>query len=339
LLYFYRSNNNSNSFSFKNPIVIMLKKVFIAGAAVAILSIIGGLMVVRVNPFKVLEKSIVRVDSLNREFYYHVPDHVNAHPRLIFVIHGSGATPAIMQISTGHEFDQLADESKDAIIVYPAGFNKYWNDCRKSATYDPKKMNLNDVGFFGEMINYFKEHYNIDTTQVFALGHSLGGHICYKLAKEKPQWFRGVAAISASLPVDANDDCYDMHQPVSVLVMNGTSDPINPYAGGEVIVGDGQKRGAVLSTAETIRYWVNDNGCDTLPKVFSFPDTDTSDHSSAVSYLYQNPSTHRQVELVKIINGGHIVPNPGFQLWPKSLGTVNKDIDAPKVIWDFFGQL
>ena len=296
----------------------MVKKVLIVAAVVAVIIITSGLVLLKVNPFAVAEKGIVQVDNLNREFYYHIPDGVSAHPRLIFVIHGSGATPGIMKISTGHEFDKLADESKDAIIVYPAGYHRYWNDCRKSATYDPKKMNLDDVGFFGKMIGYFKEHYNIDTTQVFALGHSLGGHMCYKLAKEKPQWFRGVAAISASLPVAENDDCYDMHLPISVLVMNGTSDPINPYTGGEVI---------------------GLNGCDTTPTVLKFPDIDATDQSTAMSYLYRNPVTHRQVELVKIINGGHIIPNPGFQLWPGSLGTVNKDIDAPRVIWDFFRQL
>jgi polyhydroxybutyrate depolymerase len=148
-----------------------------------------------------------------------------------------------------------------------------------------------------------------------------------------------VAAISASLPVAENDDCYDMHLPISVLVMNGTSDPINPYTGGEVIVGDGQKRGAVLATDQTLRYWIGLNGCDTTPTVLKFPDIDATDQSTAMSYLYRNPVTHRQVELVKIINGGHIIPNPGFQLWPGSLGTVNKDIDAPRVIWDFFRQL
>jgi len=316
-----------------------MKKALLAVAIVISALVLIAAYVFQFNPFNRPQHVELFVGNLQREFYYHAPKGVSEKPQLIFVLHGSTGTPEVAQLSTGHQFDKLADESKDAIIVYPAGYHKYWNDCRKVATYDAKKQNIDDVAFFGKMIAYFKERYHIDTARVFAVGHSNGGHMCYKLAKEKPEWFKGVAAISASLPVDENNDCYDAHQPVSVLVMNGTSDPINPFNGGEVVAGDGQKRGAVRSTDQTIQYWIENDSCNAAPTITNFPDLDASDNSTAAAYLYQNAMTGKQVELVKITNGGHVIPNPTFSLWPKSLGNVNKDINAPKIIWDFFKGL
>jgi len=313
-----------------------MKKVLLGTLVLLVSVTILAAYIFQFNPFNGLKSGVVNTGNLTRDFYFHVPNDVSQNPKLIFVLHGSSGTPTIAQLSTGHQFDYFSDSTKDAIIVYPAGYHKYWNDCRKVATYDSKKENIDDVDFFGKMIRYFQIHYHIDTTRVFAVGHSNGGHMCYKLAKEKPQWFRGIAAISASLPVVENDDCYEAHLPVSVLVMNGTTDPINPFNGGEVIVGDGQKRGAVRSTDETIQYWMNNDSCDSVHTSINFPNVDASDNSIVLEDLYKSSSTGKQVVLVKIINGGHVIPNPGFSLWPKSLGNVNKDINAPKIIWDFF---
>jgi len=316
------------------------------GASVIVLTLVVATLVLlaihvlHVNPLNPTKQDKVMVGKLEREFSYHVPVEVVKNAKLIFVIHGSSGTPLVMQISTGHCFDLMADVKSDAIIVYPAGYHKFWNDCRKMATYDAKKENTDDVAFFGAMIKYFKEKYNIDTTEVFAVGYSNGGQMCYKLAKEKPQWFKGIAAIAANLPVEENNDCYETHLPVSVLVMNGTADPFNPYNGGEVIVGDGQKRGSVISTDQTIQYWLNNDSCSLTPfSTYNFPDIDTTDNSVATWYLYNSATTGKKVELIKVMNGGHLIPNPNFTYWPKAVGNVNKDINAPKIIWDFFHEL
>lgn len=311
----------------------------------AVIVFIAGMLFIAVrllkfNPFNPSHHGEVAVGNLQRQFEYYVPVHVVKSPKLLFVLHGSSGTPVIMQEITGHEFNHLADMNGEAIIVYPAGYERFWNDCRKVGTYPPKKMNIDDPAFFGAMIHYFTEKYNADTNEVFAVGFSNGGQMCYKLAREKPQWFKGIAAISASLPVQENNDCYETGQPVSILVMNGTADPVSPYNGGEVSSGDGQKRGSVISTRETITYWLNLDGCDTVPVIaFTYPDKDTAGHSMVTESVYQNARNKKRVALVEIENGGHVVPNPGFSLWPKQLGNVNKDINAPEVIWNFFEGL
>lgn len=190
------------------------------------------------------------------------------------------------------------------------------------------------------MIDFFAKKYNIDKNEVFATGVSGGGQMCFKLAKEKPELFKGFAAISASLPVESNNDCFESNKAVSILIMNGTSDPINPYNGGEMISNDGEKRGAVMSTQQTIEYWLNLLKCDSTIKTENiYPDINKNDNSTAIEYDYKCVATNKEIKLIKIINGGHNIPNPTFFLWPKKVGNVNKDINAPKIIFEYFMNL
>lgn len=287
-----------------------------------------------------LAAQTIEVDGIQRGYKCYVPENLKEKPGVLFVIHGSMGTPEIMRVSTGKEFDRLADESKNMIIVYPQGFEKYWNDCRKVSNTATKLKHLNDVGFIEKIIDKLDATYKIDRTKVFATGFSNGGQMCYKLAFEKPNLFKGVAAISANLPVDANNDCLAVNQPINILVMNGTGDPINPYFGGNIPdLGDGVKRGAVISTGQNVMFWRHIDRCDSVANTgFTYPHRlEKNDDGTHVERRdYEGPITNKKVVLISIINGGHVVPNPNFKLWPKKLGIATKDIDAPKVIWDFF---
>ncbi len=290
--------------------------------------------------FNPLHSGKLKIDNLGRNFYYHVPKDLSPNPKLIFVLHGSRIGPKIMQFITGHGFDKLADENKNTIIVYPQGYKGYWNDCKKADNRETKIKKLNDVEFFTQMIAFFSKEYKIDTSNVFAAGHSNGAQMCFKLAKEKPGLFKGFAAISASLPVEANDDCTESNQPVSILFMNGTTDPINPYNGGEINLPGGESRGAVLSTEQTLRYWFKLADCDSASKAESaYPDLDKTDNSTAIKYDYKSKTTGKEIVLIKIINGGHVIPNPGFRQFPGKFGNLNKDINAPEIIFNYFMNL
>ena len=287
-----------------------------------------------------LRSGRVRVKQLARDFSYYAPARLSDSPKLVFVLHGSGMTAIGMRLASGHQFDRLADTYGDMVIVYPQGYGRYWNDCRVGGTYDAKKMNVDDVGFFAAMIRFFRENYHIDTTRVFVTGYSNGAQMCFKLAKESPGLFRGFASVGANLPVETNNDCKESGEPVSMLMINGTSDPVNPYDGGKVKAGDGKQRGDVISTSRTLQYWIHLAGGDSVvAKEYDYPDTDTKDKSTAVRYTYDCTQTGKTVVLLKVIHGGHIFMNDGFRYWPRVLGNVNRDIDAPTVIIDFFRGL
>ncbi len=287
-----------------------------------------------------LQSGLVVVHDLQRDFYYHVPEPLSNNPSLIFVLHGSSMEAREMQSVTGGQFTRLADSSKNVIIVYPQGYKKFWNDCRKSALFETKALNVDDVGFFESMIKYFSEKYGIDEHSVFVTGYSNGAHMCFKLAKERPDLFKGFAPVCGNLPVVDNDDCFQTQQPVSMLLINGTSDPVNPYNGGPVVTGDGMNRGNVISTEQTLAYWLSLDKCDSIAgSEYAFPDLDTTDHSTVIQYTYQCIQTDKTVELIKVINGGHVYANPTFRLWPPRLGNINNDINMPEIIFHFFMNL
>ena len=289
---------------------------------------------------KQLHKKEITIGSIKREFSFYLPKQLAKHPGIVFVIHGSGSTSKDMQILTGFQFDKLADKYKDFIVVYPQSYEKYWNDCRKESSFISKKMNIDEIAYFEKMIDYLSETFSINKSEVFASGFSNGGQMCYKLAKEIPDKFKGISAVCSNLPVETNNDCYEKNLPVSIIIINGNTDPYNPYNGGEVIVGDNQKRGSILSTSRTIDYWLNINKCDTLnKKIYNFPDLDKTDNSTAISFVYRSSITNKKVGYIKVNNGGHIFPNPAFTSWSKELGNVNRDVNAPEIIIEFFRGL
>jgi polyhydroxybutyrate depolymerase len=293
----------------------------------------------RWNILNPLKSHSIKIDSISRKFYFHVPYSLSSSPRLIFVLHGSTMTAAQMQLITGHQFDKLADNTRDTIIVYPQGYHKYWNDCRRSARSQAKQNSLNEALFFQEMIAFFKQRHNVDSGKIFLTGFSNGGHMGFKLAQENPELFRGYAIISANLPVANNNDCKESKKPVSLLLINGTADPVNPYDGGKVVVNDGLDRGDVVSTNETMNYWRNLTHCK-VDGENEMPDTEESDHSKASMITYLCPNSKHHLKLIKILNGGHNVPNPTFFLWPRNVvGNVNEDLNVPEIIFDYFREL
>lgn len=269
----------------------------------------------------------LKIDGYDRTFIYHTPKHIHKNPKLIIVYHGSGLKSFMMQIFTGHEFDLLADKTRDAIIVYPQGYRHNWNDCRKNAPFAAKKLNMDDVTFTKEIIQYFKTNYQIDTAQVYAVGYSNGGQMAFRLAATIPGLFNAYAAIGSTLPAPENNLCSGPQQPVSMLLINGQQDGIVPYNGGEIIL-NGESYGMAESAPSTAEYWRAAAGATQIS---------TQDYgNTAIQTNYYNKMNHKKVSFVNIKDGGHNIPNRNFRIYIAKLGYMNKDVDAPAVIWDFF---
>lgn len=282
----------------------------------------------------------ITVDDLVRSYTFFVPKGLKKNSRLIFVLHGSTMKADLMISATGYQFNRLANTSEDKIIVYPQGFETYWNDCRKSATYGSNLLNLSEADFFKAIIAKFRAEYAIDTSRVFVTGFSNGGHLVYKLAMENPDLFKGFAAVSANLPVESNNDCRSKSLPVSILIANGTTDPISPFNGGPVLAGDGMNRGDVMSSLNSVQYFKELLKCGEIKgTIMELPDIDKEDSSTVNVYDYGCQNSVKKIELIEIVNGGHIFPNPTFDQWPKSLGNVNRDINLPELILNFFDSL
>lgn len=290
-----------------------------------------------------LSRDTIEVEGKYRTFEYFIPQDLKTAPSLIFVLHGSEGTVIGTRWFTGSEFEKISAERKNSIIVYPEGYEKHWNDCRQNASYKANTEDINDIAFFTEMINYFKENYKIDSEAVFATGISNGGHMCYKLAYEMPDKIKGIAPIVANIPQEASNDCAQTEKAISVMIINGTADPINPYEGGWVVIRQDSTRGEVSSTEATLNYWKHLLPSQTDYKLVKYENSNSNDNSTIEHYKYFCKESNQRVELVKVINGGHTVPLKNAPYlpseWRDALGNTNKDVNAPLLVHDFFESL
>ena len=276
----------------------------------------------------------VAVDGMQRKFRWYRPAKVAPSPPLVFVLHASSSDGREARRQTYYEFDRLA-ERHGFLAVYPDGYEQHWNDCRAQAPYAANAKNIDDVGFFAKMVDFFVAEEHANAERVYATGISNGGQLAYRLALELPDRVAAVAPVAASLPDDANFDCTKSGKPVAIMILNGTADPMNPYEGGEVaLYGLLGSRGTVLSTDATVRYFAQLAGHHGPPRIVHYPDVATHDHSSAELQIWRD-GPGPEVVLLKVEGGGHTFPHP-FHRFPRIIGATNADLDAAAEIWRFF---
>src|SRR3989339_392769 len=122
-------------------------------------------------------------------------------------------------------------------------------------------------------------------------------------------------------------------KPVSVLALNGTSDPLAPWNGGPPLFG-GHEDG--LSVRDSLSYFINYNLCSTVAVINYLPNIDPADGTTVWKELYANGTRGSEVVLCGVMEGGHTWPD-GLQYLDESvIGKTTRDINACEVIWDFF---
>lgn len=273
-------------------------------------------------------------DGHERSFAYYLPVSIDRPPALVFVLHGSKGSGRLIREMTGYGFDRLA-EKENMIPVYPNGFEGHWNGCRKGASDSAHQRNVDDVGFISAMIDYFAGHYSIDRSRVYATGFSNGGHMCFRLAVEIPDRIKAFAAIAAHVPVPENSSCPPPSMPVSMMLVSGTKDPINPYQGGMVSILGLIDKGEVRSAVDSAAYWLQAAGLDEPDVVHAFPDIDRED-ASHVEFRQWKGTGGTTVRLYTVHGGGHTIPG-GTGYYPSFIvGRTNQDIMIAEEIMNFF---
>ncbi|QJQ07169.1 alpha/beta fold hydrolase [Undibacterium piscinae] len=277
-----------------------------------------------------LTKATIEVGGLTRTYRSYVPKGLPKGAPLLFVMHGSGQNGAQIRIETGYEFERLADRHGFA-VVYPNARSFDWNDCSKVGDFSFKGREVDDVGFLSALAGRLSEELELDRKRVFATGVSSGGLMSLRLALEAPDKFRAVAAVSANLPAAENFKCKPSGQASSVMLMNGTKDPLVPYAGGESsLFGLFFKAGMLRSSRESADYFAGQNKISLTPAMTLSINGD----AQVGRALWRNDSK-LEVELVTIHGGGHGLPQAYWRR-PRLLGPSPMAPNGAAIIWDFF---
>jgi polyhydroxybutyrate depolymerase len=278
-----------------------------------------------------LTKGTIEVGGLKRTYLTYVPRGLAKGAPLVVVMHGSDENGARLRIETGYGFERLADE-RSFVVVYPDGYEGFWNACNIVGDYSANKLNVDDVGFLTAMVAKLITEIGVDTRRVFATGISRGGHMAFRLALEAPSRFRAVAAVAANVPAPENFKCKPAGQGTSsVMIMNGTKDPLNPFDGGEVKFFGLFRRGKVRSSRESGQYFADLNNITGAAET-NQPQVTDGVHVEQV--LWRN-DPKVEVELIAIHGGGHVIPQP-YRRAPRILGPTPKEPNGPAVIWAFF---
>lgn len=281
-----------------------------------------------------LRQGEMTLDGRHRNYTYYVPPVLSKRPALVMAFHSSGGSAEQSRAMFGYAFEQLADQH-GFIVLYPEGYEKHFNGCRKAGPYQANILQIDDVAFMRALVKVFEDQAHIDPGSVFATGVSNGGQMALRLAFEAPDLVAAVAPIATSNPENNNMDCQPSGEAVALLLMNGTDDPMNPYEGGTVaLYGLVGNRGEVISSEDTAAYWAELAGHKQAATLADRPDTVAHDNSTVSVKGWQQPGL-KPVMLYSIVGGGHSAPHPQLRL-PRALGGSNQDIVAAEEIWHFF---
>lgn len=281
------------------------------------------------------ETMYVDVDGLKRNYELFVPERYSkdkTYP-VVFILHGGGGRASRVPRFTRYRFNELA-ERDGFVAVYPNGYKKGWNDGDRDTLAVARRLNIDDVSFFDVMIDDLDEKLSIDRGRIFACGISNGGFMVQRLALERSSVFKAIGVVAANMSEDQQKHVPE--NPVSVLFICGTADPLVPYNGGPVMVLK-QKRGEVVSVDKSVNFWKEQNGCSELVEACKLPDVNKTDDCSVHKTVWQNPDNHNiRVVNIRIENGGHTWPGTRQYLPKKLIGIINHDINGCDEIWSFF---
>lgn len=255
---------------------------------------------------------------------------------MILCLHKEEESPESMARLTRKSFNDLADQN-GFVVGYPEGLNKYWNDGRTDSISLSHYNNIDDVGFIDQLIDYGIDNFRVDPERIFITGMSNGGFMAFRLACELSERIAGIAAVSASLPLDQLVTC-SPDSSVSVMMINGTRDPIMPFDGGEMVFNE-LSQGSVLASEEAVKYWLGENNCKEKFTKKDVGNTNLFDETRSERVEYHNCENDTKVALITVTNGGHTWPGGRQYANEKTIGKTSKDFNAAKEIWKFFKGL
>jgi polyhydroxybutyrate depolymerase len=279
----------------------------------------------------------LRIDGATRTYTAVLPAQARGVP-LVLVLHGNTQQGRDMRERT--TWTQVAARHGIA-VVFPDGLNRSWADLRgPDDRLASPPAGTDDVAFLVALVRQYIDAGVADPRRVYVAGVSNGGAMALTLACERADTFAAVASVAMEFTPAMAAACAP-GRPVPVLLVNGTADPLVPFAGGRA---HGRRRNALyLSTAQTAAFWRRRNGCaDADAASQRLPDADPADRSTVTRIEARCPAG-ADVVVFRVDGGGHRWPDRiddarHPRLVDAVLGPQNHDLDGPEVAWRFLAR-
>ena len=262
----------------------------------------------------------ITVGGVTRGYVRYEPPGLDASTAvpLVLVLHGRGGNGTIAE-----RLYEMNDQASlhGFVVAYPdaLGDPPTWH-----SGLGLGGVQQDDVAFIRALVEREAGTRALDQNRLYTCGHSSGGLMSYRLAAEASDLFPAVGVVAGSVGVRAPNGRVitipKPARPVSVIHFHGTDDPLVPYHGGSP-----NRPTGFVSVAESIDFWVAENGCDPTPA--------TETVGVARRETYAGGRDGAEVTLWTIEGGGHG--------WPKvrgrsSVGVSPSGIAATELTWAFF---
>jgi polyhydroxybutyrate depolymerase len=245
---------------------------------------------------------------------------------VIVVLHGGSGSGARVRRNLGLE-DTI--RSRNVSLLYPDAIGGRWGETKEAAQ--------RDVDFLHTLIDRLIANGTADRRKIFLVGSSTGGILALRIACDRAgEAYAGIATVIANLPADIADTCQPP-KAIPLMVINGTANPIIPFAGGKTKVSDGNIE--VASTDATLAPFSKAAGCGDGRTTTPLADKDPKDGTR--SYLEKLNGCKAPIELIRVEGGGHTIPGrfTAGTTRGQPVGAHANDFDAAHVIWEFFRKL
>ena len=241
----------------------------------------------------------------------------------IFVLHSATISAQRLVHNSGFA---AAAAAHGFTVVFPKGKQRLWDDTRSG-----DQAHSNDAGFLDALAHQLIDAKIADPARIYLAGIANGGMMAFTMICHRDSLFAGVATIVAALPAHLEQSCRPP-KPLTVIMMNGTVDPVIPFRGGKV--GFFGRHGKVLGVEQTAEIFAKAEDCTGKTKM-PLPKRNKSESTHVNLFTWNGCTPHASVHLYEVEGGGHQIPG-GPTFLPFLLGSPNHDINAADEILRLF---
>jgi polyhydroxybutyrate depolymerase len=163
-----------------------------------------------------------------RTYYLYAPTEVSTDSKLPLLLGFHGRT-ADAQFFRGQSMIDSYVPTEKFIAILINGSIDQWSSWNAGNCCSPSTQNnIDDVGLVSTIIDQTIASYSIDQTKIWAVGHSNGGMMAYRLGCDLSEKITAIGIVGGALM----DQTCNPTKPVSIMHLHGNLDPTVPYEGG-----------------------------------------------------------------------------------------------------------